>query len=449
VPATTPLGSGGWHWRVRARGTDGIWGGWSAPWFLTVDTMRPAPPTLVSPANNETTANAQPPFTWTGPLDGTAYRLQIDTSPLFNTANRIDADGLLAPPYVPPALFDGKWHWRVRTYDAAGNASAWSAVFKVLVDAVVTPVPTLLSPAHLALTNDNTPTFEWSAEVGVNLYQLQVDNDADFSSLRVNVNRTTTVFTVPATAPLGSNDWHWRVRARGTDGIWGGWSAAWTLTVDTVKPAAPTLLAPAHREAVASGDVPLSWNAVGDAVNYVVQVDTSREFNTANRLQVDVAGTLYTPPTLANGIYFWRVRSRDAAGNLSAWSEIRRFDVGSSPGDSATYLEADTPQVAKTGKWTRTPLAGAQGGDVLTNLNTPNDTLELTFTGARIEVVYAQHPTTGRFDILIDGALVQTVRSRGPLNPAQRVVIPVAPGTHTLRIVPYYRIAIDGFAIAP
>jgi hypothetical protein len=67
----------------------------------------------------------------------------------------------------------------------------------------------------------------------------------------------------------------------------------------------------------------------------------------------------------------------------------------------------------------------------------------------RIEVVYAQHPTTGRFDLLIDGALVQTVRSRGPLNPAKRIIIAVPAGTHTLRIVPYSRIAIDGFAMAP
>ena len=56
------------------------------------------------------------------------------------------------------------------------------------VDTIAPSVPTLVYPANGTVTTDTTPWLDWSDvtdATGVN-YQLQVDNNADFSSPVVN-----------------------------------------------------------------------------------------------------------------------------------------------------------------------------------------------------------------------------------------------------------------------
>jgi hypothetical protein len=103
---------------------------------------------------------------------------------------------------------------------------------------VALPTPGLDTPADAAYTKDTTPTFSWTSVTDANYYNIQVDNNSDFSSPVADMNSTSTSSTVPA---LSDGTYYWRVRAgrQGTLGggdAWGNWAASRHLHIDTTPP---------------------------------------------------------------------------------------------------------------------------------------------------------------------------------------------------------------------
>jgi hypothetical protein len=92
---------------------------------------------------------------------------------------------------------------------------------------------------------------------------------------------------------------------------------------DTIPPGMPALLAPAH--GITASPLPdgYYWNGpqsdTGSALSYSLQVDDQT---------LTVPATFYTEPIwLANGEHSWRVRTHDAAGNESSWTDLWTFAV--------------------------------------------------------------------------------------------------------------------------
>lgn len=72
----------------------------------------------------------------------------------------------------------------------------------------------------------HTPTLTWNRVTGAEGYQIQVDNNSNFSSPEYNsstLEPLTLSHTVPVT--LANGTWYWRARAYG-GGVWGSWSAS-------------------------------------------------------------------------------------------------------------------------------------------------------------------------------------------------------------------------------
>lgn len=82
--------------------------------------------------------------------------------------------------------------------------------------------PELVSPANLATIEDDTPTFTWTDTPGAVRYQLQVDDDLDFSSPVIDEEAPVSAFTPAASLPEGA--YSWRVRAIVGSGSWTDWS---------------------------------------------------------------------------------------------------------------------------------------------------------------------------------------------------------------------------------
>ena len=132
----------------------------------------------------------------------------------------------------------GTYAVRVKATDSKGNASAWSPSLRVViasavtVDTVAPPVPGLLSPANGAHTGTRYPTLDWSDVTGATAvhYQLQVDNDADFSSPVISKTWITpSQYTV--TRALYSRVYYWRVRAVDAAGNMSAWTASRSFAV--------------------------------------------------------------------------------------------------------------------------------------------------------------------------------------------------------------------------
>jgi uncharacterized repeat protein (TIGR01451 family) len=98
--------------------------------------------------------------------------------------------------------------------------------------------PSLVSPSNGATINNTTPIFDWNSASHATEYQLQVDNNSDFSSPEIDV----TVASTDHTPTLGLSDgaYSWRVRGHNTGNgcdVYGAWSSVWSVSIDTTIPA--------------------------------------------------------------------------------------------------------------------------------------------------------------------------------------------------------------------
>ena len=148
----------------------------------------------------------------------------------------------------------------------------------VHVDNVAPSTPNLLAPADAALTNDNTPDFDWgnSTDPGVDsvTYTIEVDNNNDFSSPENNQSGLATSQFTPASA-LADGTYNWRVKATDSDTDSSAYSSVRTFTIDATRPTVtinqagsqpdPTNTAPIHFTAVFSESV--SGFASGDVTS--------------------------------------------------------------------------------------------------------------------------------------------------------------------------------------
>jgi hypothetical protein len=227
------LGDGEYLWRVRAFNSANEAGAWSAIQRFTVDRTPPAVPALLTPADATSSVTARPQFTWQTIPDAARYEFRIGMS---NPPEGSFIVSLTAPQYRPAAaLLTTTHYWQVRAVDRAGNESAWSAPFSVLV-----PSPTNAAPRPNLFTT-LTPTLRWSRVSWATNYEVQVDNNANFSSpeyqrsvdsntLEIVLDRQPYDWLAPFALTEGR--WYWRVRASNARLVNGAWSATQTFFID-------------------------------------------------------------------------------------------------------------------------------------------------------------------------------------------------------------------------
>jgi hypothetical protein len=231
-------------------------------------------------------------------------------------------------------LAAGPYYWRVNV-----NGGDWMPTWMLVITPAKPGRPALSSPANKAILGDNTPTFDWLASTNGSTYQIQIDDNGDFSSPAQDVTVGVGLLSYVADE-LPDARYYWHVRAINADDAPGAWSAKWQVTIDTTAPPVPELLAPIDAAASTNRRLSLSWTKVDGASAYELRLDPEKTFplpviSTGNK-------TSYTPPTpLSRAVYWWQVRALDKAGNASEWSTPRSFEIVA--GVTAPTVEAPTP----------------------------------------------------------------------------------------------------------
>jgi hypothetical protein len=235
VPAGTNVhtptlpGDAKYFWRVRAVNTDTAPGPWSAIWAFTIDTVAPdAPPVLNTPANDSSTTQTQPRFTWRAVPGAVAYDIQMSSTGSFTTPTPYTSRVKTASFAPPGPLLYTTYHWRVRAVDAAGNESAWSQPFRIKIVSPTSAVPVLNRFTNGQLNWPLTWTpISWA--IG---YELQVADNSRFTNPRV-YNLAAGVLSydlLPEGLPNGT--YYWRVRAKKDATAFGAWSSTGIFQID-------------------------------------------------------------------------------------------------------------------------------------------------------------------------------------------------------------------------
>ncbi|MCR2772045.1 Ig-like domain-containing protein [Enterobacter kobei] len=359
VATVTADGSSNWSYTPAALGEglhsfevtatlNGATSGRSPAASVTVDLTAPGAPTIgaviddVGPGtgpltNGQTTNDNQPTLTGTGAVG--------DTISVYNNGTLLGSvvvgnTGTWS--FTPPSsLAEGTHVLTIRETDPAGNQSAPSAGFTVVVDTVsTTPVITNVTDdvGNTATTvvsgtptNDATPTLSGTAEA--NSVVTIFDGGTQIGVVTADGTGAWT-FT-PETA-LAEGSHSFTAQATDPQGNVSAVSGAWSVVVDLTAPTVPTLdtvndnvpggITGNLTSGQVTNDSTPTIGGTGQAGSTIHIMNNGTQIGTAI---VDGSGNWsFTPTTpLVDGSYALRVYATDVAGNASANSSVFTFTV--------------------------------------------------------------------------------------------------------------------------
>ncbi len=324
-----------YYWRVRAYNAVGDSSAWSAS-----RTFRTAilPPTLTAPTDGGFLLNKRPTFTWEAVPGAASYVLEVSTLDTFASKTINKTVPALSYTHTADLLPSTHYFWRVKANAAAGSngPSAYSDVWE-FTTANPPSIPVLSSPANNALTTDYTPLLDWKDSTlpsGTTFghYEVQVDNNSDFSSPEATGSTASGLITdsqFTPTSDLASNTkFYWRVRSLNDAGEYSAWSASRTFRTALTP---PVLNTPANEADLLELRPPFDWSDVPGATGYTIQIANNPNFKPVLRTSSTVASTyIPTADLTKNATLYWRVQTRGANGP-SEWSAHRTFHTPINP----------------------------------------------------------------------------------------------------------------------
>lgn len=400
--------------QVRAKGASNTSGDWTTNTF-TVDSG--SAPTLISPEEGDTLEQPDEPplLVWTPVQGATSYTVEVDTESAFVSplTYPTEATSLVVPDNQPPGV---TYFWRVRATLNNGVATAFSDHRSYVVGALEPPV--IQGPANdLDITD---VVLDWDPVPGAKHYELQVDDDFDFSSVEtagVPAKIFGTRFS-PATT-FGNDQYFWRVRARDLDDNPTQWEQIAPdvhYAFDRVWRDVPELVYPYDGSTTADlvqfveNDLYYEWKPVPHASHYEIQLSTDVNFTqpSPNTSSCEVAGTTYTPgehgdkcmPRSEGIVYYWRVRPMDLpyapAGIDGIYSTPQRFVYTDQDAFSITAPVEGSTVAIPTLDWA--PVAGTESYEVkLVRANGTSVTTKKTRSTSFTPLGVALDPADGPF----------------------------------------------------
>jgi hypothetical protein len=221
-----------YYWRVRAK-TGGDWSDYTST-LATFSLSAPAAGD-VAPVDASTTADTSPVLDWNDIAGATGYQVQLADS----SADVATAAAVAAPAsqyHVPTGFALGTWHWRIRAKNADNVWGAWSATWSFTTSWPYVLTPT---PADAGTTSDTTPLLDWNDVTGAIGYEIQVAGPSTPIQGVSAVSTTVSEYQQQIVWALG-DVWHWRVRAKNADEVWGAWSSTWSFTISWTYAPTPT-----------------------------------------------------------------------------------------------------------------------------------------------------------------------------------------------------------------
>lgn len=332
------------YWRVRAQNVCS-YGPWTSARAFTTACPLPGTPTLATPADAATGLTQPVTLDWADVSGAINYQIQVDDQSAFSspTVDQTSATSNLAVSSLSASV---TYYWRVRAQNACGWGS-WSTARSFSTACSTPATPTLVSPANGATGVAKPVTTDWGDVSGATNYQVQIDDNSDFSSPVVDQQSATSSYST--SAPVDGITYYWRVRAQNACG-WGSWSGSRTFMTSTPDVTPPTIGSVTATE-ITENSALITWttNEVASTqVNY--GLTTSYGSTTALNATLVTAHAQILTGLSALTTYHYRVRSTDAAGNEGvsgdfSFTTLSNLADGMAPHVSGTYPGYDSLNV--------------------------------------------------------------------------------------------------------
>lgn len=369
----------------------------SAAFPLVVDTGTPATPVVTGITSDNGTAGDGNTNDNTLVISGTAeagVSVNVQLNAVSIGTATANGAGVWSFDYTGTVLADSSYVITAIVSDAAGNSSATSAAFNVVIDTstpavpAVTAITTDSGTAGDGITNDNTLLISGTADANISVNVL-----LNAVSIGTTTANGAGVWSLDHTSnALADNTYAITAIASDTSGNSSAASAAFNFTVDTGVQAAPTVTG-ISTDSGTAGDGITNDNTLviagtaegGASVNVLIDAVS---IGTATANGAGMWSFDYTGTALVDNTYAITAVASDVAGNVSSPSAAFniRIDSGTPATPSVTAFSADT---------------GASG-DGITGDNT------LTFSGTA--------EANATVNVLLNAVSIGTVTASGAGN---------------------------------
>ena len=276
---------------------------------------------LRSPPDGLTTTISTQTFWWNYVDGADRYSLQI-VSPSFSYTERLILDTLIEQNKYSFSLIPGTYEWGV----SAMNYSSQTlySVHRLVIDStndISQETIFLVEPATNDTTNDTTIRFKWMPLYNAEDYNFQL-----FFNGNMFVSYNWLFDTITQVLDQGDGSYEWKVRGQNAFS-----NTAYSLRLlylDTTPPNKPILLQPVNESVLADTIISFGWDRgleTGSSIKDSIYIYVD-QFPGSILVAKLVNQPAYSD-SLGPGEYYWRVRSLDAAGNKSNYSDIGHFFV--------------------------------------------------------------------------------------------------------------------------
>lgn len=260
-----------------------------------------------------------------------------------------------------PELAAGTWYFAVRAYGKAGELSAFSNEVSAVVAATDTTPPVISSVGSSGITVSSA-TINWTTNEASD---TQIDYGTTYSlgSSTVLNPAMVTSHAQSLSGLLAATTYYYRVKSRDAAGNLAT-SANYTFTTSAPSDTtAPTISAVAS-SGLSSTGVTITWNT-SEAANSQIDYGTTAVYGSSSPLNsaMVTSHSQALSGLTAGTLYHYRVKSRDAAGNL-ATSVDYTFTTAATPDTTAPTISAvSSSGVSSTGatiSWITSEAADSQ-----------------------------------------------------------------------------------------
>jgi phosphodiesterase/alkaline phosphatase D-like protein len=302
-----------YHYRVKSRDAAGNLRTSGDFTFTTDPPADTTAPTISSVASSNITTNSAR-ITWTT-NEGSDTQVEYGTTTSYGSSSTLNTSMVTSHTVNLAGLAAGTlYHYRVKSRDAAGNLRT-SGDFTFTTDPAADTTPPTISSVSVSSITTTGATISWTTNEASNT-QVEYGTTTSYGSWTTVNPAMVTSHSANLTGLSANTLYHYRVKSRDAAG---NLQTSGDFTFTTNAPpdtTAPTISGVASSSVTVSGAT-IAWTT-NEASDTQVEYGTTTSYGSSTTLNPAMVTSHSANLTgLAAGtLYHYRVKSRDAAGNL-------------------------------------------------------------------------------------------------------------------------------------
>jgi hypothetical protein len=283
---------------------------------------------IIAPTDSLSTTLLSHTFLWEPVEKAEGYILQMAT-PSFKEVQELVLNEQLEETVYEFTLSPGKYEWRVKAYNNISETEFTTYYLSIDSSLNLNGAKVILSePADNHATNQKSMSFSWQNIAVADEYRFEVRSPDWATGSPI----FTPVFTTAATT--GNIDfselegsYEWAVQAENSFSK-SDFSTPRKIVFDFTAPGTPGLSQPTDGGSSTDSTIVFQWSrpsSDGSAIQDSLYIYTDK--NQTNLLRSALVNATTKTDSFGDGTYYWKVRSIDAAGNKSAYSQLWSFTI--------------------------------------------------------------------------------------------------------------------------